>query len=81
MVKGVTAIVRKQDPIKIETGQAVYKTTNAYCIFDVAANHRIAWIPMKRVRDVVVESTNGGTTTVAADAKPKQKKTRAKRAA
>ena len=49
VVEGVTAIVRKQGPIQIEAGQAVYKTENAYCIFDRAANRRIAWIPNKRV--------------------------------
>lgn len=75
IVPNVTAIVRKHGAIKIEAGQAIYQTKNAVCIFDVKADRRIAWIPMKRVKDIETE----GKGTMKAEAKTK--KPRAKKAA
>jgi hypothetical protein len=59
--------------VAIEANQVVYKTENAYCIFDRAAGRRVAWIPMKRVKDVQFAAGAG-------EAK-KAKKPRAKKAA
>jgi hypothetical protein len=73
LVPGVTAIVRKQGPIVITANQVVYKTENAYCIFDRVTGRRIAWIPMARVKDVQYAALAGET--------KKAKKPRAKKAA
>ncbi len=77
LVDGVKAIVRKHGPISIGPNEVVYKTEKAYCIFDRVKARRVAWIPMRRVKDVVFEGKAGGTTTVKAEAK----KPRAKKAA
>ncbi len=53
VVKGVTAITLKKGEVKITEGQAVYKTALAYCIFDIKANRRVAWIKATRVKDVI----------------------------
>jgi hypothetical protein len=73
LVPGVTAIVRKSGPVAIGANEVVYKTENAYCIFDRVAGLRIAWIPAKRVKEVKYAAGAG-------EAK-KAKKPRAKKAA
>lgn len=72
LVDGVKAIILKGGPVKIRSDQVVYKTDKAYCIFDRTAGHRVAWIPMRRVKNVELGTAAG---------EAKTKKPRAKRAA